>query len=164
MRCAPTRSRTHSVGSMASRGTRRSRSNAPRSIRRPRKVPAAVKGANERLLVGLIGCGGRGGHDAGLFQKTDNVEVTAVCDVDEGRRRLAAKGLGVASGRAFDDMRRLLDDDSIDAVIVATPDHWHSPASILACDAGKHVYVEKPISHNVREGRLLVEASKRQGG
>jgi predicted dehydrogenase len=121
----------------------------------------AVKGANERLLVGLIGCGGRGGHDAGLFQKTDNVEVTAVCDVDEGRRRLAAKGLGVASSRAFDDMRRLLDDDSIDAVIVATPDHWHSPASILACDAGKHVYVEKPISHNVREGRLLVEASQR---
>ena len=58
-------------------------------------------------------------------------------------------------------MRRILDDKSVDAVIVATPDHWHSPASILACDAGKHVYVEKPISHNIREGRLLVEAAQR---
>ena len=59
------------------------------------------------------------------------------------------------------DMRRILDDGSIDAVIVATPDHWHTPASILACDAGKHVYVEKPCSHNVREGRLLIESARR---
>jgi len=58
-------------------------------------------------------------------------------------------------------MRRILDQKSIDAVLVATPDHWHSPASILACDAGKHVYVEKPISHNIRESRLLVEAAAR---
>ncbi len=58
-------------------------------------------------------------------------------------------------------MRRMLDDKSVDAVLVATPDHWHSPAAILACDAGKHVYVEKPISHNIRESRLLVEAAER---
>ena len=71
------------------------------------------------------------------------------------------KTLGVDSNRAVADMRQMLDDKSVDAVIVATPDHWHSPASILACDAGKHVYVEKPISHNIREGRLMVEAAAR---
>ncbi|HUG18939.1 MAG TPA: Gfo/Idh/MocA family oxidoreductase [Planctomycetaceae bacterium] len=121
----------------------------------------AAKDANDKLVVGLIGCGGRGLHDAGLFQRVPNVEVAYVCDVDEGRRLGAAKKLGVGSSGIVDDMRKLLDIDSVDVVIVATPDHWHSPASILACDAGKHVYVEKPISHNIRESRLLVEASAR---
>lgn len=114
---------------------------------------------NEKLVVGLIGCGGRGVHDAGLFSKIPNVEVAWVCDVDEARRLEAAKNLGVESRNAVGDMRRILDEKSVDIVIVATPDHWHSPASILACDAGKHVYVEKPISHNLRESRLLVEAA-----
>src|SRR5205085_11805967 len=59
------------------------------------------------------------------------------------------------------DLREVLADKSVDAVIVATPDHWHAPATILACDAGKHVYVEKPASHNLREGRLMVEAARR---
>lgn len=118
-------------------------------------------GANGKLLVGLIGCGGRGQHDAGLFKKVHNVEVAYVCDVDERRRAEAAQRFGVDPSRAVDDLRRVLDDKTIDAVIVTTPDHWHSPASILACDAGKHVYVEKPISHNLREGRLLIEASER---
>lgn len=121
----------------------------------------AAKGANDKLVVALIGCGGRGIHDAGLFQNTPNVEVAYVCDVDEDRRLAAAKTLGLDSNRAVHDLRKLLDDKSLDAVIVATPDHWHSPASILACDSGKHVYVEKPISHNIRESRLLVEAADR---
>lgn len=124
---------------------------------------AAGAAANEELMVGLIGCGGRGVHDAQLFAKTAGVRVVALCDVDESRRAKAASSLGVAADRAVGDLRRLLDDKSLDAVIVATPDHWHSPASILACDAGKHVYVEKPISHNIREGRLLVDAAKRSG-
>ena len=119
------------------------------------------RGANEKLVIALIGCGGRGMSDAQRFSELPNVEVAAVCDVDDARRGAAAKNLQVANGKAFADMRQVLDDKSIDAVIVATPDHWHSPASILACDAGKHVYVEKPISHNIREGRLLVEASAR---
>ncbi|MDA1049933.1 MAG: Gfo/Idh/MocA family oxidoreductase [Planctomycetota bacterium] len=117
--------------------------------------------ANGKLVVGLIGCGGRGTHDAGLFKNLTNVEVAYVCDVDESRREAAAKSLGIGSSRSVHDLRRVLDDKAVDAVIVTTPDHWHSPASILACDAGKHVYVEKPISHNIREGRLLVEASAR---
>jgi predicted dehydrogenase len=121
----------------------------------------AAGGANEKIVVGLIGCGGRGGGVAGNFKTMPNVELAYVCDVDDNRRNSAARSLGVESSRALADMRRLLDEKSVDAVIVATPDHWHSPASILACDAGKHVYVEKPISHNIREGRLLVEATSR---
>ncbi|MBI2823964.1 MAG: Gfo/Idh/MocA family oxidoreductase [Planctomycetia bacterium] len=122
---------------------------------------SAARGANDKLVVGLIGCGGRGVHDAGLFKNSPAVEVAYVADVDEERRRKAAAELGVPSERTVDDLRRILDERAVDAVIVATPDHWHSPASILACEAGKHVYVEKPISHNIREGRLLVEASAR---
>ncbi|MBI5758254.1 MAG: Gfo/Idh/MocA family oxidoreductase [Planctomycetales bacterium] len=121
----------------------------------------AARGANDKLVVALIGCGGRGTGDAGQFQKLPNVEVAYVCDVDQSRLSSAAKTFGVAAGKAVNDLRRVLDDKSVDAVIVATPDHWHSLAAILACDAGKHVYVEKPISHNIREGRLLVEASAR---
>jgi predicted dehydrogenase len=122
---------------------------------------AAPKGANDKLVVGLIGCGGRGSRVAGLFQNSPNVELAYVSDVDDTRRAVAAKSFKVASSKAVADLRRILDDKSVDAVIVATPDHWHSIASILACDAGKHVYVEKPISHNIREGRLLVEALAR---
>ncbi len=122
---------------------------------------AAPKSANDKLVVGLIGCGGRGNHDAGLFRKTANVEVAYVSDVDDTRRAATAKAFDIPSNRAVADLRRILDDKSVDAVVIATPDHWHSIAAILACDAGKHVYVEKPISHNIREGRLLVEASAR---
>jgi predicted dehydrogenase len=121
----------------------------------------ASESPNDKLTVALIGCGGRGVHDAGLFRKKTNVQVAWVCDVDEIRRLQAAKTLGVDPRNAVGDMRRILDEKSVDIVIVATPDHWHSPASILACDAGKHVYVEKPISHNIRESRLLVEAAAR---
>ena len=122
---------------------------------------AAAKGASDRLLVGLIGCGGRGTHDAQLFKSNPNVEIAYVCDCDQQRLALAAKGFGVPAKGVISDMRRMLDDKSLDAVLVTTPDHWHSPASILACQAGKHVYVEKPISHNIREGRLLAEAAAR---
>lgn len=122
---------------------------------------AAGKGPNDKLVVGLIGCGGRGNHDAELFRKTSNVEVAYVCDVDDARRDAAAKKFDIKPDRSVADLRKILDDKSVDAVLVTTPDHWHSIAAILACDAGKHVYVEKPISHNIREGRLLVEASFR---
>jgi predicted dehydrogenase len=121
----------------------------------------AAQVASDKLVAALIGCGGRGTHDANLFRNAPNVELAYVCDVDEARRNSAAHALGVPAGRAVGDMRKVLDDKAVDLVIVATPDHWHSPASILACDAGKHVYVEKPISHNVRESRLLVEAFQR---
>jgi predicted dehydrogenase len=139
-----------SAGILASAAARRARA-------------STVVGANRKLAVGLIGCGGRGVHDAGLFRDSPDVEVAYVCDVDDERRRAAAESLTVDASHAVSDMRRILDDPAVDAVIVATPDHWHSPAAILACDAGKHVYVEKPISHNIRESRLLVEAARRNG-
>src|SRR5712675_1047784 len=80
----------------------------------------AAKGANDKLVVGLIGCGGRGVHDAGLFKNVPNVELAYVCDVDAGRRESAAKSLGVDSSRAVADLRKILDDKAVDAVIVAT--------------------------------------------
>jgi predicted dehydrogenase len=117
--------------------------------------------ASSKITVGLIGCGGRGSHDGGLFKNTPNVELAYVCDVDETRRGATAQKLGIDSSRVVGDLRKILDDKSIDAVCIATPDHWHSPAAILACEAGKHVYVEKPISHNIREGRLLISAAEK---
>ena len=109
---------------------------------------------SEPLVMGLIGCGGRGTHVARVFRSNPNVEFAYVCDPQTSRLETAAKDLGAQ--HAVADMRRVYDDKRVNAVIVATPDHWHAPASILACKAGKHVYVEKPCSHNLREGRLLV--------
>ena len=86
------------------------------------------------------------------------------CDPDLGRAERAASEIekaGKKRPQVVQDLRRILEDKAIDVVTVATPDHWHAPASILACQAGKHVYVEKPCSHNVREGRLMVEAARR---
>lgn len=120
-----------------------------------------AQGSADKLRVALVGCGGRGSGVARMFQQVEGVELAYVCDVDDGRRTQAARSLGVDAKGAVADMRRVFDDKSVQAVIVATPDHWHAPASIAACNAAKHVYVEKPISHNVREGRLLVEASRR---
>jgi predicted dehydrogenase len=90
--------------------------------------------------------------------------VAYVCDVDTNRLSAAAKIVAdktKKAPKAVGDMRVILADQSVDAVLIATPDHWHTPASILALDAGKNVYVEKPCSHNIREGRLLVEAARR---
>ncbi len=124
-------------------------------------APAAQAArANDKLVAALIGCGGQGPGVAGGVKGAGNVEIAYCCDPDDNRARRTAKELG---GKAISDLRVILDDKSVDAVVVATPDHWHAPASILALDAGKHVYVEKPCSHNVREGRLLVEAAKRTG-
>ena len=117
-------------------------------------------GANDQLVVALIGCGGRGPGVARSLRDVKNVSVAYACDPDDGRAKKAARDLGAIP---VSDLRRIMDDRSVDAVAVATPDHWHVPASILALDAGKHVYVEKPCSHNIREGRLLVEAAKRNG-
>jgi len=116
--------------------------------------------AADSLAVALIGCGSQGRSVARAMAQVPGVTLAAACDPDESRLEKIREELGVARGEA--DLRRILDDRSIDAVIVATPDHWHAPASILACDAGKHVYVEKPCSHNLREATLLLEAARRK--
>jgi predicted dehydrogenase len=122
---------------------------------------ARANDANSRLRFGLIGCGGRGTHVARLFLDLPNVELAYVCDLDQARLDQAMQNFASSSPQPVGDLRRILDDKDIDAVLIATPNHWHAPAGILACDAGKHVYVEKPCSHNIREGRLLVEAARR---
>jgi predicted dehydrogenase len=125
---------------------------------------ARAQGANERFVVAVIGPGGMGSNHLRLLSTNKAVQVAYVCDVDEKRLAAAAETVGKLGGgtpKAVKDMRQVLDDKSVDAVWVATPDHWHGPATILACDAGKHVYVEKPCSHNIREGRLMIEAARR---
>ena len=121
---------------------------------------------NDKLNVAVIGTGGMGtGHVRALSARTD-VNLTWLCDVDSKRLATAAEVVNQAKGKApqtTKDLRQVLADKSIDAVWIATPDHWHTPAALLALEAGKHVYVEKPCSHNVREGRLLVDAAKRTG-
>jgi predicted dehydrogenase len=119
--------------------------------------------ANEPLNVGLIGPGGMGTNHLKLLAARKDVRLAYVCDVDANRLASAAKLVEQNGGKpkAVKDLRQVLDDKSVEAVWIATPDHWHSPAAILAIDAGKHVYVEKPVSHNVREGRLLLEAARK---
>ena len=124
---------------------------------------ARTEGANDRLVLGVIGPGGMGSnHVRALVQRKD-VSIAWVCDVDANRLAAAAKAVeaGGTPPKVTKDMRAVYDQKDVDAVFIATPDHWHAPAAVLACDAGKHVYVEKPCSHNIREGRLLVDAARR---
>ncbi|NNE93936.1 MAG: Gfo/Idh/MocA family oxidoreductase [Verrucomicrobiales bacterium] len=123
-----------------------------------------AKGANEKIIIGAIGLGGRGRGHAKMLAARSDVEVAFVCDADLNRAEQSAVEVEKAGGKrpqVVQDLRKILEDQSVDAITVATPDHWHAPATILACEAGKHVYVEKPCSHNVREGRLMVEAARK---
>ena len=126
---------------------------------------ARAQGANDRITVGVIGPGGMGTSHLRTLMGQRDVDLAHVCDVDRNRLAAAAKA-ATRDGRepqAVTDLRRVLDNREVTAVFIATPDHWHGPATILALDAGKHVYVEKPASHNIREGRLMVEAARRNG-
>jgi predicted dehydrogenase len=116
--------------------------------------------ANGRIGIGVIGCGGMGRMDLADFQKQPEVEIVAVCDVYETNLE-AARKLTDGKAQAFTDFRKLLEYKPVDAVIVATPDHWHPLITVTACEAGKDVYCEKPVSNVVREGRLMVEAARR---
>lgn len=122
----------------------------------PANQPKPFSPAKQKIRLAQIGAGGQGTSLAKRFQQQKDVEVVYVCDPDEARRHKTAKSLQT-DPTPLGDFRKALDDSSIDAVFVATPDHWHVPASLLALDAGKHVYVEKPCSHNVVEGRMLVK-------
>lgn len=126
--------------------------------------PGHAAEAGARLILGVIGPGGHGSNLLKSFAAQPDVEIAWVCDADAQRVAAAAKAVEAAKGKppqTANDMRRVFEDKSVDAVIIATPDHWHAPATLLACEAGKHVYVEKPCSHNLREGRLMVEAARR---
>lgn len=119
-----------------------------------------IIGANDRVNVGLIGCGGRGRLVARLMRESANVAFTAVCDVYEPAVASAREWAG-SDAQAFGDFRRLLELKSLDAVVIATPDHWHAIPAILACQAEKDVFVEKPLGLTIREGRAMLEAARR---
>lgn len=124
-------------------------------------TPARVLGANDRINSGVIGCGGMGtGHLGALVKRSevDNIKVLAVCDVYQ-RRLTRAKGIGQCDG--YMDYRKLLERNDIDAVLIATPDHWHAKISIDAMESGKHVYVEKPMTHTVEQAIQVRDAVKR---
>src|SRR5438105_6011901 len=114
-------------------------------------------GANERVRLGFIGVGNRGDQVLDAFLKHPDAEVIAVCDLSQGYRDLASRKCG-SSPKQFKDYRQLLEMKDLDAAVICTPDHWHALQTIQACEAGKDVYVEKPLSPCVAEGRRMVEA------
>jgi predicted dehydrogenase len=118
-------------------------------------------GAAERVRLGVIGCGNQGKAHFRSLTTLSDAQIVYVCDVDQERLAMGVEMSGGA--KPVGDFRRILDDASIDAITIATPDHWHAPIAIMALDAGKHVYVEKPCCHNVREGQLLREAAHKTG-
>lgn len=130
-------------------------------------VAHATAGANsdaKTLGLALIGCGGQGTNLLRSFSRQANTRIVAVCDPDTARARQAEE-VATAAGHkpnVFSDLRQALENDAVNAVIVATPDHWHGPATLLALAAGKHVYVEKPCAHNVREGRMMTDTARLQ--
>ena len=117
-----------------------------------------VQGANDRIQLGVIGCGERGREDMSQFQKNPAVDVTAVCDIygvqiDKARQK-------APNARSFTDHRKLLDMKEVDAVLIATPDHWHAAIAIDALNSGRDVYVEKPLTRTIEEGPPIVKAAR----
>src|SRR5919108_1337950 len=128
--------------------------------------PVVAQQPNETLVVGVVGLNGRGLVLARGFAGGANSTVGYLCDVDSTvleKARAAIAPMQQNPPQPVADLRRVLDDKNIDAIVIATPDHWHAPAAILALRAGKHVYLEKPGSHNARETELLVEAARKYG-
>jgi predicted dehydrogenase len=124
----------------------------------------AAESPNKKVVVAIIGCNGRGMAHIAAYLSLPNAEIAYICDVDS---RAVAKGIAATVGKqqrkpqGVTDFRTILDNRDVDAVSIATPDHWHTPAAILACAAGKHVYVEKPGSHDLHEGELIVAAARK---
>jgi len=122
-------------------------------------------GPNDRIRIGLIGCGGMGRGDLSAFLANPDVDCAVICDVDDAQ---IAKGIAIVEklrGRrpeAVKDFRRVMDRKDVDACVVVTPDHWHALPTIYACQAGKDVYVEKPLATSIAEGRAMLEAARRR--
>lgn len=124
-----------------------------------------IIGANNRIRVGVIGVNGRGNGMAGIFAKQKDTEIAYICDVDNRTIPKAIKTVMSAgqtsTPKGEKDLRKVLADKDVDAIYTATPDHWHAPLTIMGCQAGKHVYVEKPLSHNPHEGEMAVAAARK---
>ncbi|MBI4586463.1 MAG: Gfo/Idh/MocA family oxidoreductase [Planctomycetes bacterium] len=116
--------------------------------------------ASDRIRIGFIGVGGMGSGHLGGYLGNKRCPIVAIADVDEAHRQAAGKRAGPHCG-LYNDYRELLDRKDVDAVVIAVPDHWHAPVAIHACEAGKDVYCEKPLSLTIRQGRKMVEAARR---
>jgi predicted dehydrogenase len=130
----------------------------------PTAAAALAAAPSDKVTIALMGVRGRGRSLTAAFCAMADVNVAYVCDVDQsvvGDAFKIIQNSGRPRPPLVSDIRRCLDDKSVDAIVMGTPLHWHAPGTILACDAGKDVYVEKPVSHNIREGRLMVEAARR---
>jgi predicted dehydrogenase len=124
------------------------------------------KSPGEKLSVAVVGVRGRGGSHIAAFAGRQDTVVSYICDVDENIARSRAEEVGKRQGqepKVVKDLRQVMDDPSVDIVSTATPNHWHALCAIWAMQAGKDVYVEKPVSHNVSEGRRMVEAARKYG-
>ncbi len=124
----------------------------------------AAQGANETINVAIMGIRSRGAQLAGHFGKVPGVRIATLCDIDENLLPAAAAKIETDFGykpKVETCIRKVLDDKDIDALVIAAPNHWHALATIWACQAGKDVYVEKPISHNISEGRKMIEAARK---
>jgi hypothetical protein len=119
----------------------------------------SVLGANEKLRLGFIGVGGRGSYHVKEFSEMDDVSIVAAAD--PAQSKLDKVKAAFPNVKVFQDFHALLDLKDVDAVVIATADHWHAIPTILACQAGKDVYVEKPLGHNIREGRAMVQAARK---
>ncbi len=124
-----------------------------------RSAPAAPAAPSDRVRLGFIGMGNRGDQVLSAFLIHNDAQVVAICDLHQPYLDLAAKKLG-SDATQFKDYRRLLDRKDIDAVVINTPDHWHALQAVHACESGKDVYVEKPLSLTIAEGRTMVEAAR----
>jgi predicted dehydrogenase len=131
--------------------------NVTRSLR-------AAPGPNDKVRVAILGCNGRGMNHISAYLSLPRAEIACICDVDSSALQRGIDAVAKAQPnkpKGVQDLRRVLDDPDIDAVSIAMPDHWHAPAAILACAAGKHVYVEKPGSHNGEESEWIVAAARK---
>jgi predicted dehydrogenase len=124
----------------------------------------AADSANRKIVVGVMGVHNRGMDHVNSYLALPNCEIAYICDVDSHEMDKAIAAVARKQSRApqgVKDFRKILDDKSVDALSIAAPNHWHAPATILACSAGKHVYVEKPCCHNPREGELMIAAARK---
>ena len=135
-------------------------------LAQPVFAKAKKTSANDKIIIGTIGMGGMGMANMGNFLGMPDVEVAAVCDVDSRRADIAAAEVEKRKGKKpaiIHDFRKLLEMKDIDAVCISPPDHWHALPMIMACEAGKDVYVEKPIGHDITEGKAMLGAARKYG-
>src|SRR6516225_10220499 len=120
-----------------------------------------VLGANDRIGVGFIGFGLIGKQHVADFKKFDDVELAGMCDVYKPRLEEGLQYMGNPRAKGYGDFRRMLENKDIQGIVVATPDHWHALLTIMACAAGKDVYVEKPMTVFIDEGKWMVQAARK---